>query len=194
MKKSLGTAGKIVLAIIGVALIAAGIICLVSPLSAGSAVFKVIGIVLIATGATTAVFFFLSGSFLIFSWMLLVNAAVDIFSGILFCSYSETAAAVFAVIFGLLLVAVGLFLIPVTFIVKKVSDRSGGKIWIVTLIAAAAFLVIGIVSCMKPSTFGISVVAIPIGLALIIIGALYLFIDYSLIKKGSESKYFKDVD
>ena len=201
--KGLKTGAKVLLGLIGVALVAAGVICLISPFAAATSVFKIIGVVLIATGALTGLFFFLSGSFLVFSWMFLVNAVFDIVTGLIFCTYSDTAATIFAVLFGILLIVVGLGVVPVSFLVKKLSSTS--KFWLVALVAGLVFLVCGFLSVSHPTTFGITLIAIPIGLAFILVGAIYLFIIKSISSGSSkfvkasaapatDDTYYKDVD
>ena len=72
--KSMKLATKIFLAVTGVLLAAAGILCLANPLGAVSTVAWLIGLVLLVSGIGTAIYYFMFGSFLVFAFPVLLNA------------------------------------------------------------------------------------------------------------------------
>lgn len=183
------TAGKVLLGVIGVLLVICGIMCFAAPMTALSSVSKIIGTILILSGAATALFFFMTGKFLIFSWGLLVNAAADIFAGILFCCYSDSAAKVFAVLFSLLLIFGGLFITPISFLVKGLTKNTA--LWLVVMATGIVTLILGILGISNPGTYGVSLITIPIGLLLLLIGAVYLVITFLLFKNGDDNKFIK---
>ncbi len=71
--KTMKLATKIFLAVIGVLLVAAGIVCLADPIGAVSTVAWVVGLVLLISGITTAIYYFVFGSFLVFAFPVLLR-------------------------------------------------------------------------------------------------------------------------
>ncbi len=179
---------KIAIGIVGAALIVCGLICVFSPLAALTTVSKIIGIILILSGIGSAVIFFLGGGFLIFSWLALVNAALDIIAGIIFMSYSGTISNVVAVLLGILFILAGAGCAPISLLVKKLLKDS--KAWIFVLVFAVIIFILGIAVVKNPA-LGMTLIAIPLGLILMGIGLAYIFIAKSLLKKGDESEYLK---
>ena len=188
------TVGKILLAVIGVILAAAGIVCIANPMGAMSTVAWVIGVALLASGIMTAVFYFVSGSFLVFAFPVLINAVADILFGLLFLNHPDGTSRAFTIAYGLILIGVGLTSILIGIIARRfVMNQS---VPIGAMILGLAIIVLGVVA-LASGEAGAFLVAIPIGLLLLLLGAGYIALDVMLIrheKAQTPSPYFKDVD
>ena len=188
------TAFKIFLAVIGLLLIAAGLMCIASPVGAVSTAATIIGLVLLVTGIVTAIFYFVFGGFLLFAFPVLLNAIADILFGALFLQHPDGTSRVLTVLYGLLLILGGLTLVLIGFLARRFVENKG--VFAGVLIAGAAFVVLGIVA-LSSDVAGAFLIAVPVGLALLAMGAGYLALDVHLIKAqkaGAQPKYFKDVD
>ncbi len=93
--KTMKLATKIFLAVIGVLLVAAGIVCLADPIGAVSTVAWVVGLVLLISGITTAIYYFVFGSFLVFAFPVLLNAILHIVFGVVFLQHPDGTSRVF---------------------------------------------------------------------------------------------------
>jgi uncharacterized membrane protein HdeD (DUF308 family) len=188
MKKGI----KICIGLVGLALIVCGIICVISPLTAMSTVSTIIGIILLISAAGSALIFFVSGKFLIHSWLALVNAFMDAVAGILFCCYSDSFGPVLAVILGIMILIVAVIFIPVIPITKKMcSETEKDKAWLWTLAIDVLLFIIGIGAVKNAGTFGVALITVPVGIILIAIGIGYIVIAVNLLKNGSQSAFLK---
>ena len=192
--KTMKLATKIFLAVIGVLLVAAGIVCLADPIGAVSTVAWVVGLVLLISGITTAIYYFVFGSFLVFAFPVLLNAILHIVFGVVFLQHPDGTSRVFIVLYGMLLILVGLSAAAVAFAVRHFVENKAvfTGVLIVGLIAVG----LGIVT-LTSDTAGAVLIAIPVGLALLLMGIGYIALDARLIrsdKAGETPKYFKDVD
>ncbi len=171
--KTMKLATKIFLAVIGVLLAAAGIVCLADPMGAVTTVAWVVGLVLLISGITTAIYYFVFGSFLVFAF---------------------PTSRVFIVLYGMLLILVGLSAAAVAFAVRHFVENKA--VFTGVLIVGLIAVVLGIVT-LTSDTAGAVLIAIPVGLALLLMGIGYIALDARLIrsdKAGETPKYFKDVD
>lgn len=192
--KTMKTVTKIFLAVFGILLGAAGVVCLADPLGAVSTVAWLVGVILLVTGISTAVYYFMFGSFLIFAFPVLLKAIADILFGVVFLQHPDGTSRVFIVLYGMLLILVGLSAILVAFIARKFVENKAafGGVLAVGLVG----VVLGIVALASDAA-GAFLVAIPVGIGLLLIGVGYLALDVLLIKTdkaGETPKYFKDVD
>ena len=87
--KTMKIATKIFLAVIGVLLVAAGIVCLADPMGAVSTVAWVVGLVLLISGISTAIYYFVFGSFLVFAFPVLLSAIGHILFGVIFLQHPD---------------------------------------------------------------------------------------------------------
>lgn len=192
--KTMKTVTKILLAVFGVLLAAAGIICLVNPTGAVSTAAWLVGLVLLITGIGTAIYYFTFGRFLVFAFPVLINAISDILFGIIFLQHPDGTSRVFVVLYGIMLILVGLAAMPIALIGRKFVENKA--VFTGVLIFGIAAVVLGIVA-MASDTAGAVLIAIPVGLGLLAIGAGYFAIDAAIIraeKAGETPKYFKDID
>lgn len=192
--KTMKIVTKIFLAILGVLLFAAGVICLADPLGAVSTVAWLIGLILLVTGISTAIYYFVFGSFLIFAFPVLLKAITDILFGVVFLQHPDGTSRVFVVLYGMLLILVGLAAILVAFIARRFVENKAafGGVLVFGIVAIA----LGIVAFVSDAA-GAFLVAIPVGIGLLLMGAGYIALDVFLIraeKAGETPKYFKDVD
>lgn len=188
------TATKIFLAVIGVLLAATGLICICNPTGAITTVAWLVGLVLIISGVTTAIYYFAFGSFLVFAFPVLLNAIVDILFGVIFLQHPDGTSRVFTIVFGLALIGVGLLAVLVGFLARRFVENK--KLFGGILIAGLAAIVLGIVAIASGEA-GAFLIAIPVGVGLLALGAGYLALDVHLIrsdKAGTSTQYFKDVD
>ncbi len=192
--KTMKIVTKILLVVFGLLLAAAGIICLANPVGAVSTVAWVVGLVLLITGIGTAIYYFVFGSFLVFAFPILLNAIADILFGVIFLQHPDVTSRVFIVVFGMILIMVGLAALLTALIARRfVSNKSIPlTIAVIGLVAA----VLGVVA-LASDVGGALIVAIPVGIGLVLMGAGYIAADVFLIraeKAGKETQYFKDVD
>lgn len=192
--KKMKTATKIFLAVIGALLIAAGVLCLVNPFGAISSVAVAVGVVLIVSGVATAIYYFAFGSFLVLAFPVLLNAIADILFGAIFLQHPDGTSRVFIVLYGLLLMAVGIMIAVIGLIARRFVENKG----IVTgaIVCGIIAFVLGIVA-LSSENAGAALLAIPVGVGLLALGAGYIALDVRLIKadkSGEKVTYFKDVD
>lgn len=192
--KTMKTVTKIFLAVLGVLLGAAGIVCLADPLGAVSTVAWLVGVILLVTGISTAVYYFLFGSFLVFAFPVLLKAIADILFGVIFLQHPDGTSRVFIVLYGMLLILVGLAAVLVALIARKFVENKAvfGGVLALGLVG----VVLGIVTLASDAA-GAFIVAIPVGIGLLLMGVGYIALDVLLIrtdKAGETPKYFKDVD
>ncbi len=185
MKKGI----KICIGLVGLALIVCGIICVISPLTAMSTVSTIIGVILLLSAAGSALIFFVSGKFLIHSWLALVNAFMDAVAGILFCCYSDSFGPVLAVILGIMILMVAVIMIPVIPITKKMFSEKKAWLWVLGL--DVLLFIVGICAVKNASTFGVALITVPVGIILLAIGAGYIAIAVNLLKNGNQSAFLK---
>ncbi len=185
MKKGI----KICIGLVGLALIVCGIICVISPLTAMSTVSTIIGVILLISAAGSALIFFVSGKFLIHSWLALVNAFMDAVAGILFCCYSDSFGPVLAVILGIMILMVAVIMIPVIPITKKMFSEKKAWLWVLGL--DVLLFIVGICAVKNASTFGVALITVPVGIILLAIGAGYIAIAVNLLKNGNQSAFLK---
>ncbi len=185
MKKGI----KICIGLVGIALIVCGIICVISPLTAMSTVSTIIGVILLLSAAGSALIFFVSGKFLIHSWLALVNAFMDAVAGILFCCYSDSFGPVLAVILGIMILMVAVIMIPVIPITKKMFSEKKAWLWVLGL--DVLLFIVGICAVKNASTFGVALITVPVGIILLAIGAGYIAIAVNLLKNGNQSAFLK---
>ncbi len=185
MKKGI----KICIGLVGLALIVCGIICVISPLTAMSTVSTIIGVILLISAAGSALIFFVSGKFLIHSWLALVNAFMDAVAGILFCCYSDSFGPVLAVILGIMILMVAVIMIPVIPITKKMFSEKKAWLWVLGL--DVLLIIVGICAVKNASTFGVALITVPVGIILLAIGAGYIAIAVNLLKNGNQSAFLK---
>lgn len=186
MKKGI----KIFIGLIGLALCACGIICIISPLTALSTVSKIIGVILLISAAGSVMIFFMSGKFLIYSWVALVNAFMDAVAGILFCCYSDSFGPILAIILGIMILISAVIMVPMVPITKKAMKEK--KIWIWVLVVDILMFIVGIAAVKNASTFGVALIAIPVGIILLAVGIGYIAVSVNLLKKGSQSDFLKE--
>ncbi len=188
------TVGKILLAAIGVLLAAAGIVCIVNPSGALSTVAWAIGVALLVSGIMTAIFYFVSGSFLVFAFPVLINAVADILIGLLFLNHPDGTSRLFTIAYGMLLIGVGLTVAIIGLVARRFVLNKAVPVCAAVLGLAA--IVLGIVA-LSSGEAGAFLIAIPIGILLVLMGAGYIALDVMLIrheKAQTPSPYFKDVD
>lgn len=192
--KSMKLATKIFLAVTGVLLAAAGILCLANPLGAVSTVAWLIGLVLLVSGIGTAIYYFMFGSFLVFAFPVLLNAIGHILFGVIFLQHPDGTSRVFIVLYGMLLILVGLAAAAVAFVARNFVQSKA--VFTGILVVGLVAIVLGIVALTSDAA-GAFLVAIPVGLALVLMGVGYIALDVAFIrmdKAGETPKYFKDVD
>lgn len=192
--KSMKTATKIFLAITGVLLAAVGIVCLANPMGAVTTAAWLVGIVLLVTGIGTAIYYFMFGSFLVFAFPVLINAIMHILFGVIFLQHPDGTSRVFIVLYGMLLILVGLTAAAVAFVARNFVENKA--VFTGILVVGLVAFVLGIVT-LTSDTAGAFLVAIPVGLGLLLMGIGYIALDVRLIKgdkAGETPKYFKDVD
>ncbi|MEE3374326.1 MAG: DUF308 domain-containing protein [Acutalibacteraceae bacterium] len=192
--KSMKLATKIFLAVTGVLLAAAGILCLANPLGAVSTIAWLIGLVLLVSGIGTAIYYFMFGSFLVFAFPLLLNAIGHILFGVIFLQHPDGTSRVLIVLYGMLLILVGLAAAAVAFVARNFVQNKA--VFTGILVVGLVAIVLGIVALTSDAA-GAFLVAIPVGLALVLMGVGYIALDVAFIrmdKAGETPKYFKDVD
>ncbi|MBO7681707.1 MAG: DUF308 domain-containing protein [Clostridia bacterium] len=192
--KTMKLATKIFLAVIGVLLVAAGVVCLADPMGAVSTVAWVIGLVLLVSGISTAIYYFVFGSFLVFAFPVLLSAIGHILFGVIFLQHPDGTSRVFIVLYGLLLILAGLTAAAVSFALRHFVENKA--VFTGVLLVGLVAIVLGIVT-LASDTAGAVLVAIPVGLGLLLMGIGYIALDARLIrsdKEGKTPKYFKDVD
>ena len=191
--KSMKLATKIFLAVTGVLLAAAGILCLANPLGAVSTIAWLIGLVLLVSGIGTAIYYFMFGSFLVFAFPLLLNAIGHILFGVIL-QHPDGTSRVLIVLYGMLLILVGLAAAAVAFVARNFVQNKA--VFTGILVVGLVAIVLGIVALTSDAA-GAFLVAIPVGLALVLMGVGYIALDVAFIrmdKAGETPKYFKDVD
>lgn len=192
--KTMKTVTKILLGVLGVLLAVVGILCLVSPTQAVSSAAWLVGLVLLISGIGTAIYYFVFGSFLLFAFPVLLNAIGDILFGVIFLQHPDGTSRVLTILFGLLLIGVGISAAFVAVLTRRfVENRAFFAGLLLFGVAAAALGIIALVS----DTAGAILVAIPVGLILLGLGIGYIALDVHLIrsdKVGETPKYFKDVE
>lgn len=192
--KTMKTVTKIFLGVIGVLLAVVGILCLASPLSAVSSAAWLVGLVLLISGIGTTIYYFLFGSFLVFAFPVLLNAIGEILLGVIFLQHPDGTSRVLTVLFGMLLLLGGLTMIAVGVVIRRFVENKGIPVGVIVggLIIAA----LGIVALVS-DTAGAMIIAIPVGLILLAMGAGHIALDVGLIRldrAGKTPNYFKDVD
>ena len=163
--KSMKLATKIFLAVTGVLLAAAGILCLANPLGAVSTVAWLIGLVLLVSGIGTAIYYFMFGSFLVFAFPVLLNAIGHILFGVIFLQHPDGTSRVFIVLYGMLLILVGLAAAAVAFVARNFVQNKA--VFTGILVVGLVAIVLGIVALTSDAA-GAFLVAIPVGLALVL--------------------------
>lgn len=192
--KTMKIVTKIFLAVLGILLAAAGVVCLADPLGAVSTVAWLVGLILLVSGISTAIYYFVFGSFLVFAFPVLIKAITDILFGVIFLQHPDGTSRVFVILYGLLLILVGLVAALVAFIARRFVENKaafGGL-----LVLGAVSIVLGIVALASDAA-GAFLVAIPVGLGLLLMGIGYIVLDVMLFraeKAGETPSYFKDVD
>ena len=179
--KTMKIATKIFLAVIGVLLVAAGIVCLADPMGAVSTVAWVVGLVLLISGISTAIYYFVFGSFLVFAFPVLLSAIGHILFGVIFLQHPDGTSRVFIVLYGMLLILVGLAAAAVAFAVRHFVENKA--VFTGILIAGLAAVVLGIVT-LASDTAGAVLIAIPVGLGLLLMGIGYIALDARLDRKS----------
>ena len=112
----------------------------------------------------------------------------------IFLQHPDGTSRVFIVLYGMLLILVGLTAAAVAFAVRHFVENKA--VFTGILIAGLAAVVLGIVT-LASDTAGAVLIAIPVGLGLLLMGIGYIALDARLIrgdKAGETPKYFKDVD
>lgn len=192
--KTMKTVTKILLGVLGVLLAVVGILCLVSPTQAVSSAAWLVGLVLLISGIGTAIYYFVFGSFLLFAFPVLLNAIGDILFGVIFLQHPDGTSRVLTILFGLLLIGVGISAAFVAVLTRRFVENKAFFAGLLLFgVAAAALGIIALVS----DTAGAILVAIPVGLILLGLGIGYIALDVHLIrsdKVGETPKYFKDVE
>lgn len=186
---------KISLALIGLLMIAAGVLVFCIP----DSVSWIVGVMLFIIGAANIVLFAKDGRKFIFSGLFVVDGVMDILFGILFCWMSGGVTTVLTVLFALMLILLGFGLLGTTGIVRRFAQN---KAWIGMLVLGIAAIVLGIIAIANPGEGGVgqSIFSISIAIILILIGVGYFALDRQLAKvtkEGSEEdigKYYRDVD
>lgn len=186
---------KISLAVIGLLMIATGVLVFCIP----DSVSWIVGVMLFIVGIANIVLFAKDGRHFIFSGLFLTDGIMDILFGILFCWMSGGITTVLTVLFSLVLIMLGFGLLTTTGIVRKLAQN---KAWIGMLVIGIAAIVLGIIAIANPGEGGIgqSIFSISIAVILILIGVGYFVLDHLLIKAGRDDndedigKYYRDVD
>lgn len=188
MKKNV----KIFLALIGIVFIACGILFVISPGASLTTVTKIVGMLMIISGIGAMVFFWLPGKVLIFSGAGILNGLITAVFGVLFTNNAETFSRAFVIVYGLLLMAIGVLSTIGSILVRKIGDSS---MWVAVLIFGIAAFILGIVALINPQ-IGNALLTIPVGIGLIAIGAGYIALDTKMIKAsrdGDDNKYYRDL-
>jgi len=195
-KKTLASVG---LLLIGAVMAVCGLLCIFNPGESLVTVTNVIGWVLILTGVGTIAFVLTVGQILLFLGGVIGTSLMDILFGILFLKFDGELSTVFVILYGVLLMLVGLAACIVSPIVKRVGS---GNVWKGVLIFGALVFVFGIVAIANPMDFGVTIFMIPVGILFLIIAAAYIAIAVKMLKSGKQvegvspddGKYFKDVE
>lgn len=185
---------KISLGIIGVLMIATGVLVFCIP----DSVSWIVGVMMFVVGISNIVLFAKDGRNLIFSGLFLTDGIMDILFGALFCWMSGGITTVLTVLFALMLIMLGFGLLATTGIARKLAKN---KAWIGMLVIGIAAIILGIVSVANPGAGGIgqTVFSISIAIILILIGIGYFVLIHLLskaTKKDTDENledYYRDV-
>lgn len=185
---------KIVLGIIGVLMIATGVLVFCIP----DSVSWIVGIMLFIVGLANIVLFAKDGRNLIFSGLFLTDGIMDILFGAMFCWMSRGITTILTVLLAVMLIMLGFGLLATTGVVRKLSKN---KAWIGMLVLGIAAIILGIVSVANPGAGGIgqTVFAISIAIILILMGVGYFVLIHLLNKAAKKDTdenvedYYRDV-
>lgn len=186
---------KVSLALIGILMIAAGVLVFLIP----DSVSWIVGAVLFVVGIANIVLFAKDGRNFIFSGLFLTDGIMDILFGVLFVLLSNGTTTVLTVLFALMLIMLGFGILATTGIVRKFAQN---KAWIGMMVIGIASIVLGIIAVASPGEGGIgqTVFSIFVAVMLIVVGIGYFVIDHRLIKATKKdndedvSQYYRDVD
>jgi len=195
-KKTLASVG---LLLIGAVMAVCGLLCIFNPGESLVTVTNVIGWVLILTGVGTIAFVLTVGQILLFLGGVIGTSLMDILFGILFLKFDGELSTVFVILYGILLMLVGLAACIVSPIVKRVGS---GNAWKGVLIFGALVFVFGIVAIANPMDLGVTIFMIPVGILFLLVATAYIAIAVKMLKSGKQvegvspddGKYFKDVE
>lgn len=183
---------KIFLGLIGAIFIACGLLFILCPGGSLATVTKIAGVLMILSGIGTMLFFWVPGKILVFSGAGFVNGLITALFGVLFTNNAASVSRAFVIVYGLLLMAIGVLTTIGSILVRKIGDSSA---WIAVLSFGVAAFVLGLVALTKPGV-GNALLTIPVGIGLIAIGSGYIAIDRKMIqasKDGDDNKYYRDL-
>ena len=183
---------KVFLGIIGAVFIACGLLFIFCPGGSLSTVTWIAGLIMLLSGLGTMFFFLSPGKILVFSWAGFLNGLVTSLFGFLFMKNTSSVSNFFIVIYGILLICIGIFTMISSILARKVGTTNA---WAFILAFGVIAFLLGIISISSPSVGG-ALITIPVGLGLLAIGAGYIAVDIKMIqanKTGNDDKYYRDL-